>query len=255
VDIRPQDLGEKWHALLVRRRIERARPRRRFADIGGDPSAAAPAARPLNPLERFWTRGAGLGPSETLRALAAMPGRFRRLPWAMATGALTMMGVGILGAGHAQTVAPLIGPLLASTAMLGLGVLGIPRTLFQRIHRPPLTPAEANELLPLAEDDLERDGEQGHTRRCDQDRHRRSTGQGPDHHELDQEAESNADDDSGQRGDEPAVAALEHCPGGEGGYGAELALGEVELAARLVDDHDAESHEAVAGAHDQPDNQ
>lgn len=152
MDIHPQDLGPKWHTALVRART----PERRGRSAGGwITSGKAPTRKPLGLIGRFWTGGAKMDGAAATDGLAGMQPKIRPQSLALGIGGAVALTAGalILATGGPPEIAAVT---VAEAAFIGsLGLL-LPRFLFQRIHRNPLTPSEIEMLLPASRDDLER---------------------------------------------------------------------------------------------------
>ena len=125
-------------------------------------------------------------------------------------------------------------------------------------HRHPVEPAQRRGQEPqlaLAEPQLGADGEQRHPGRRHQQRHPGGGEQRPDHEPFGGQPAGQGGHQPEQHGDPVGHADGVGAPQGEDGHRAELPLGEVEDAARLVDEHEPERDQPVAGTGDDADDQ
>ena len=149
MQIFPQDLGEKWNALLVRQRAVSAGgvrgPARFFSD------------RPMGLLGRLWTRGqvADAERADALARAAAPPlfgVTFLSCYFAFIASLITL-GAGSSHHLPAETIAVLMGELW----VLG-GIIGVTgsRALFRKYHQQPLKSEEVEALLDGCTEEVDR---------------------------------------------------------------------------------------------------
>lgn len=149
--ILPQDLAERWHIDLIRRRTLPGVNAQAFAAV------PPPSSKPLGLLGRFWTANSPVPPERAAKALRSM-GQKVFLPVFFSFYVLLFGGMLSLGAIKEQPNLP-IGYLLLPL-MLGLSAsltAFLPRRSFRGLHERPLTPDEVDSLLERCHDDLERE--------------------------------------------------------------------------------------------------
>lgn len=152
MNVFPQDLGRRWHVALVRARA------RAFSRRGGNGGAASENASPSgkrpNLIERFWGGGADLDLARTEAGLTGLRERTRPMSLGLTLGSLAyLLPAGVMAA-QGEPVGAAV--FAGTTALMGSLGLFLPRFLFRRAHRTPLSASEIEALLPTAPDELDR---------------------------------------------------------------------------------------------------
>jgi hypothetical protein len=151
VRIFPQDLSERWHLDLLRRRTIPGINSHAFA------AAQPPSDKPLGWLGRFWTAGFPLPPGRAAKAIRCMPQKII-LPtvFSLYLGFMgTAISMGFLKESGNPGAAFVVLPLVWSLAALLLTMA--PRSSFRNMHQRAISPEEVDGLLEKCQDDLERE--------------------------------------------------------------------------------------------------
>ncbi len=149
--ILPQDLAERWHLELIRRRTVPGVNTHAFA------AAPPPSGKPLGPLGRFWTAHSPVPPERAAKALRSM-GQKVFLPVFFAFYAAffgSMISLGLIKEQPQLPFGYLLLPLV--WALSGSLLTFVPRRSFRAFHDRPLSPEEIDTLLEKCGDDLERE--------------------------------------------------------------------------------------------------